>query len=244
MPLETLVLLTAGVFVIALLYSSVGHAGASGYIAVMSLLSLAPAEIKPIALALNILVASIGTWQFRRAGHFSWSLFWPFALLSVPFAFLGGYLNLPTQVFKIIVGIVLLVSAVQFFVRPPVEGESHPPARPVALGIGAGLGLLSGLTGTGGGIFLTPLLIFLRWARTKTAAATSALFILLNSVSGLLGNVSATQSFPRFGFSLLVAAGIGGAIGSYFGSRRFDTRLIKRLLAVVLVIAGLKLVFT
>jgi uncharacterized protein len=243
MAVETLVMLTAGVFVIALLYSSVGHAGASGYIAVMSLLSLAPAEIKPIALALNILVASIGSWQFWRAGHFSWGLFWPFALLSVPFAFLGGYLNLPTQVFKVIVGIVLLVSAVQFLVRPPAEGEPHPPARPLAMGVGAGLGLLSGMTGTGGGIFLTPLLIFLRWARTKTASATSALFILMNSISGLLGNISATQTFPRFGFSLLVAAGVGGAIGSYFGSRRFQPLVIKRLLAVVLIIAGLKLVF-
>jgi uncharacterized membrane protein YfcA len=244
MPIETLMLLTAGVFVIALLYSSVGHAGASGYLAVMSLLNLAPTEIKPIALALNILVASIATWQFRRAGHFSWSLFWPFALLSVPCAFLGGYLNLPTRVFKVIVGIVLLVSAVQFLVRPPAEGESHPPARAVASVVGAALGLLSGLTGTGGGIFLTPLLIFLRWARTKTAAATSALFILLNSIAGLLGNLSATQEFPRFGASLLIAAGVGGAIGSYFGSRRFDPQLIKRLLAVVLVIAGLKLVLT
>src|SRR5687768_13235300 len=161
MAVEMLVMLTAGVFVVALLYSSVGHAGASGYIAVMTLLSLAPAEIKPIALALNILVASIGSWQFWRAGHFSWSLFWPFALLSVPFAFVGGYLDLPTQVFKVIVGIVLLVSAAQFLVRPPAEGESHAPARPLAMGVGAGLGLLSGMTGTGGGIFLTPLLIFL-----------------------------------------------------------------------------------
>jgi uncharacterized membrane protein YfcA len=241
---ETLVLLTAGVFVIAVLYSSVGHAGASGYIAVMSLLGLAPAEIKPIALALNILVASIGSWQFWRAGHLSWSLFWPFALLSVPFAFLGGYLNLPTQVFKVIVGIVLLVSAAQFLVRPPAEGEPHAPARPLAMGVGAGLGLLSGMTGTGGGIFLTPLLIFLRWARTRTASATSALFILMNSISGLLGNISATQAFPRFGSSLLVAAGVGGAIGSYFGSRRLAPLAIKRLLAVVLIIAGLKLVLT
>ena len=244
MAVETLVMLTAGVFVIAVLYSSVGHAGASGYIAVMSLLSLAPAEIKPIALALNILVASIGSWQFWRAGHFSWSLFWPFALLSVPFAFLGGYLNLPTQVFKVIVGIVLLVSAAQFLVRPPAERESHPPAKPLAMGVGAGLGLLSGMTGTGGGIFLTPLLIFLRWARTRTASAVSALFILMNSIAGLLGNISATQTFPRFGFSLLVAAGVGGAIGSHFGSRRLQPLVIKRLLAVVLIIAGLKLVFT
>jgi uncharacterized membrane protein YfcA len=242
---ESLILaLTTAVFLVALLYSSVGHAGASGYIAVMSLLSLAPAEIKPIALALNILVASIGSFQFWRAGHFSWSLFWPFAVLSVPCAFIGGYLNLPTHVFKVIVGIVLLVSAAQFLLRPPAESEPHPPGKPLAMGVGAGLGLLSGLTGTGGGIFLTPVLIFLRWARTKTAAATSALFILLNSISGLLGNLSATQTFPRFGASLLLAAGIVGLIGSHLGSRRFDPAAIKRLLAVVLTIAGLKLILT
>lgn len=244
MTTELLVFLTAGVFIVALLYSSVGHAGASGYIAVMALLGLAPAEIKPIALALNILVASIGTWQFWRAGHFSWSLFWPFALLAVPFAFLGGYLNLPTHLFKVAVGIVLLISAAQFLFRPPAEGDTRAPPKPVAMGAGAGLGLLSGLTGTGGGIFLTPLLIFMRWAKTKAASATSALFILLNSTSGLLGNFSATQFFPRFGLSLLVAAGVGGAIGSYLGSRRLEPLVIKRLLAVVLVIAGLKLVFT
>ena len=112
------------------------------------------------------------------------------------------------------------------------------------MGVGAGLGLLSGLTGTGGGIFLTPLLICMHWARTKTASATSALFILLNSASGLLGNLSATQTFPKFGISLLAAAGMGGAIGSWFGSRRLPPLVIKRLLAIVLTIAGLKLVFT
>lgn len=241
---ETLWILTAGVFAVAILYSSVGHAGASGYLAVMSLLSLAPAEIKPIALALNILVASIGTWQFWRAGHFSWPLFWPFALLSVPFAFLGGYLNLPSHLFKILVGIVLLLSAAQFLLRPPAEREPHQPPRLVALGAGGLLGLLSGLTGTGGGIFLTPLLIFLRWGRTKTAAAVSAPFILLNSASGLAGNISATRNFPDFAWALVIAAVIGGTLGSYFGSRRLPQMTIKRLLAIVLTIAGFKLILT
>jgi uncharacterized membrane protein YfcA len=241
---EVLWILTAGVFAVALLYSSVGHAGASGYIAVMSLLSLAPAEIKPIALALNILVASIGTWQFWRAGHFAWQLFWPFALLSVPFAFVGGYLNLPTHLFKILVGIVLLLSAIQFLLRPPGEGEPRQPPRLVAVGVGGVLGLLSGLTGTGGGIFLTPLLILMRWARTKSAAAVSAPFILLNSASGLAGNISATKSLPPFVWALVIAAVTGGSIGSWFGSRRFPQMTIKRLLAVVLTIAGFKLILT
>jgi uncharacterized membrane protein YfcA len=241
-PVELLAALAVGVFVVAMLYSSVGHAGASGYIAVMSLLGLAPAEIKPTALALNILVASIGALQFWRAGHFSWRLFWPFALLSIPFAFLGGYLDLPTQVFKVLVGVVLLVSSLRFVLKPPPETEPREPPRAVAGASGAGLGLLAGLTGTGGGIFLTPLLLFMHWARAKQAAAVSALFILVNSIAGLAGNVGATKHFPRFALVLLLAAGIGGAIGSWFGSRRFDPLAIKRLLAVVLLIAGLKLI--
>lgn len=241
---ETLWILTTAVFAVAVLYSSVGHAGASGYIAVMSLLNVAPPEIKPIALALNILVASIGTWQFWRAGHFSWQLFWPFAILSVPFAFAGGYLNLPSHLFKVLVGIVLLLSAAQFLLRPPAEIEPKEPPRLVAIGAGAFLGLLSGLTGTGGGIFLTPLLILMRWARTKSAAAVSAPFILLNSASGLAGNISATKSFPAFAWALVIAVVIGGTIGSWFGSRRFPQMTIKRLLAVVLTIAGFKLILT
>lgn len=240
----TLLLLSLGIFVIALLYSSVGHAGASGYIAVMSLLSLAPAVIKPTALTLNILVASIGAWQFWRAGHFRWTLFWPFALLSIPLAFLGGYLNLPTPLFKLLVGVVLILSAVRLLLRPPVEQEPRPPHRAVALLSGGGIGLLSGLTGTGGGIFLTPLLLFMRWAQVKTAAAVSALFILLNSVAGLAGNISSSQQFPTFALALVAAAGVGGAIGSYLGSHRFDPTLIKRFLAAVLLIAGSKLILT
>jgi uncharacterized membrane protein YfcA len=241
---EVLWILTAGVFVVATLYSSVGHAGASGYIAVMSLLGVAPPEIRPIALTLNILVASIGTWQFWRAGHFSWPLFWPFALLSVPAAFVGGYLNLPTQLFKILVGIVLLVSAAQLLLRPPPESDLRQPPALVALGVGGGLGMLSGLTGTGGGIFLTPLLILMGWARARAAAAVSAPFILLNSASGLLGNLSATRTFPAFAGALLVAALTGGFIGSYFGSRRLPHTAIRRLLAIVLCIAGFKLILT
>ena len=244
MPIETLALLTAGILVVAFLYSSVGHAGASGYIAVMSLASLAPAEIKPTALVLNILVASIGTWQFWRAGHFSWRMFWPFAVLSIPMAFVGGYVNLPTHVFKILIGIVLLLSAAHFFWNPHVDEVRAEPSKPVAIGAGGLLGLFAGLTGTGGGIFLTPLLLVMRWAKTKTASATSALFILVNSISGLLGNFSSTQKIPGFVVPLLVAAVVGGTAGAYFGSRRFAPSIIKRLLATVLVIAGLKLVFT
>lgn len=241
---EYLVALTVGVFVVAFLYSSVGHAGASGYIAVMSLLGVAPAVIRPIALTLNILVAAIGAFQFWRAGHFSWRTFWPFAVLSVPLAFAGGYLNLPTHIFKILVGVVLLYSAAHLLLRPPPEREPRLPARPLALLSGGGIGFLSGLTGTGGGIFLTPLLLFRHWARAKTASAVSALFILVNSIAGLLGNVTSTKAYPAFALVLVAAAVVGGSAGSYLGSRRYDPVVIKRLLAVVLVIAGTKLVFS
>lgn len=239
---ESLALLTTGVFVIAFLYSSVGHAGASGYIAVMTLFSMAPATIKPIALSLNILVASIGTYQFWRAGHFSWQLFWPFALLAMPLAFLGGYLNLPAPIFKVMVGLVLLYSAARFLLRPPTEQDTRAPRIPVALFTGGAIGLFAGLTGTGGGIFLTPLLLFMHWAKTKSAAAVSALFILVNSIAGLLGNLASTRHFPAFALVLVVAAGAGGTLGAYCGSRRFDPLLIKRFLAAVLLIAGTKLI--
>lgn len=236
--------LGVAVFAIAFLYSSVGHAGASGYIAVMSLFGLAPELIKPTALTLNILVAALGSVQFYRAGHFSWRLFWPFALLSVPAAFAGGYLSLPARAFKLIVGLVLLFSAARLSLRPQPDELAKPPSRPLALAIGGGLGLLSGLTGTGGGIFLTPLLLLLRWARTKTAAAVSACFILVNSAAGLLGSLSSQRSLPGPALALALCAIAGGAAGSYLGSTRFSPTAIKRLLAVVLVIAGVKLLAT
>ena len=148
---ELLLVFAAGIFLVAILYSSVGHAGASGYIAIMSLLSLSPAIIKPTALSLNILVASIATVQFVRAGHFSWPLFWPFALLAVPFAFVGGYTDLPAHAFKVIVGIILLYSAARFLFASQTEKPATAPPRIAALAAGAVIGLLSGLTGTGGG---------------------------------------------------------------------------------------------
>jgi uncharacterized membrane protein YfcA len=243
MAIENIFLLCAGIMIVAFLYSSVGHAGASGYIATMTLFGIAPEVIKPAALVLNILVACLASWQFWRAGHFSWPLFWPFALLSIPLAFVGGYINLPTHVFKILVGLVLLYSAARFLIKPGADKEANPPSKPVAFSVGAGIGLLSGLTGTGGGIFLSPIMIFCRWARTKEASATSALFILANSVSGLLGNVSSTRQLPLFALPLVASAIAGGAVGSYLGSSRFSPGFIKKILAVVLTIAGFKLIF-
>ncbi len=239
-----LVFLCFTIAVIAFLYSSVGHAGASGYIATMTLFGLAPAIIRPTALVLNILVAVIGSFQFWRAGYFSWKLFWPFALLSIPAAYAGGYLQPSAGVLRILIGGVLLFSAARLIFRRSDPPETNPPSKPVAVGIGAGLGFLSGLTGTGGGIFLTPLLLFCKWAQIRQAAAVSALFILVNSIGGLVGYFSATRSIPSLGIYLAIPAIVGGAIGSYLGSRRLPVRGIATLLATVLTIAGCKLILT
>jgi uncharacterized membrane protein YfcA len=239
-----LTLLCLGIALIAFLYSSVGHAGASGYIATMTLFDLAPTVIRPTALVLNILVAIIGSFQFWRAGYFSWKLFWPFALLSIPAAYAGGYLQPSAGVLRILIGAVLLFSAARLFFRRSDPPETNPPEKPVAIGVGAGLGFLSGLTGTGGGIFLTPLLLFCRWAPIKQAAAVSALFILVNSIGGLVGYFSAKHSLPTLGLYLAIPAIIGGTIGSYLGSRRLPVRGIAIFLATVLTIAGIKLILT
>ena len=244
MDYVALVLLFLAVGLIAFLYSSVGHAGASGYIATMTLFGLAPTIIRPTALVLNILVASIGAFQFWRAGHFAWKLFWPFALLSIPAAYFGGHLQPSTSVLRILIGLVLLFSAARLIFRRKDPEKLLVPSRPAAIGVGTGLGFLSGLTGTGGGIFLTPLLLFCRWAHIRQAAAVSALFILVNSISGLAGYFAAVHSIPSLGVVLGGAAIIGGIFGSHLGSRHFPVRTISLLLAVVLTIAGIKLIFT
>src|SRR5213075_1574187 len=208
-----LILLFLAIGVIALLYSSVGHAGASGYIATMTLFGIVPIVIRPTALVLNILVASIGTFQFWRAGYFSWKLFWPFALLSIPAAYVGGYLQPSASVLRVLIGVLRLFSAARLVFRRSDPPQTVPPGKPIAVGVGAGLGFLSGLTGTGGGIFLTPLLLFCKWAHIRQAAAVSALFILVNSIGGLVGYFSATRSIPSLGLYLAVPALTGGAIG-------------------------------
>lgn len=238
--------LTALIFTAALLYSSVGHAGASGYLAAMALFGLAPASMKPAALALNILVAAIATVKYYRAGCFSWGLFWPFAAVSIPFAYLGGLLSLPGVVYKPLLGVILLYAAWRSVreAGKAVAAEIKPPRRAVAAATGGGLGLLSGLTGVGGGIFLSPLLLFLGWAETRQVSGTSAAFILVNSIAGLIGVASSGPRLPEALPLWLGVAMLGGFIGSEFGSRRLSSPAIKRLLAVVLAIAGGKMILT
>jgi uncharacterized membrane protein YfcA len=223
----------------------VGHAGASAYLAAMGLVGVAPEVMKPTALALNILVASIVTWRFWRAGYVRPMSALPFLAGSVPAAFVGGAIVLPGEVYRPLVGAILLVAALRFGVTAGRPLEEHPPRAPLVGAVGSGLviGLLAGLTGTGGGIFLTPLLLVAGWAGTRFAAGTSALFILANSVAGLAGNVGAVGSIPAAIPLWLGVVAVGGAIGSELGSRRLPAPWVRRGLATVLLVAGLKLIF-
>jgi len=230
---------------VAVLYSSVGHAGASGYLAVMGLAGVEPGLMRPTALVLNILVASIVVVRFARAGQIDWRALLPFVVASVPLAFLGGLIVLPGAVYKPLVGVVLLVAAVRFFTTAGRSADDERtvrvPAVP-AMGIGGGIGLVSGLTGTGGGIFLTPLLLIVGWAGARQAAGLSSGFILANSLAGLAGNVASVGIMPGTLAIWLPAVAVGGLVGSQLGARRLGPPAIRRALALVLVLAALKLI--
>jgi hypothetical protein len=242
----THIILAALIFLAAILYSSVGHAGASGYLAVMALMGISPLLMKPSALTLNILVASIAIVKFYRAGAFSWRLFLPLTLASAPFAYLGGYLSLPGHIYKPIVGVVLIYAAWRSFQTSKQLPTIPPRTAPVIVLIicGIALGFLSGLTGVGGGIFLSPLLLFFRWAETKVISGVSAAFILINSIFGLLGVMTTSTALPEALPYWMVAAALGGLIGAELGSKRLHDGGIRKVLAVVLVIAGIKMVLT
>jgi len=239
---EVLIALT--IFAVAILYSSVGHGGASGYLAVMALLAVSPGVTRPTALVLNLFVASIAFIQFYRAGHFDWKIFAPFAAASVPMAFVGGMIQLPTTVYKIILGVVLMFAAIRLAINLKTGREPRAPQIWLALLIGAGLGFVSGLVGIGGGIFLTPILLLMNWTETKKAVGVSALFILVNSVSGLLGNYAQVLQLPPSVWFWISAAVVGGIIGSTLGSYRFNSLTLRRVLAIGLLLAGAKLIFT
>jgi uncharacterized membrane protein YfcA len=237
------ILLGLLIFFAALLYSSVGHGGASGYLAAMALFSLAPEVMKPTALTLNLVVATVGTVRFARAGHFAWNVFWPFAVLSIPCAFLGGALRLPIAAYKILLGCVLLFAAWRLAFRPSAHAPAEAKPIPLlpALAWGAGLGFLSGMTGVGGGIFLSPLLLLLGWADVRKTAGASVAFILVNSAAGLLGHLASVKDIPREIVWWAPAALAGGLIGAELGSRRLAPMTMRRMLAVVLVVAGGKM---
>lgn len=231
------------ILVAAVLYSAVGHGGASGYLAVMAFIGTAPEEMRPAALVLNVFVASIATVQFARAGHFRWALFLPFAITSIPAAYLGGRIVLPGTTYRILVGIVLVMSAGRFLLSlNDDDAARRSPPLPIALVAGATLGFLAGLTGVGGGIFLSPLLILTGWATIRATAATSAAFILVNSLAGLAGQASQLRHLPGPIGWWIVAAVAGGLIGSRIGSGVLSGAALRRALALVLVLAGTKLI--
>ena len=236
------ILIIFAVFVVAVLYSSVGHGGASGYLAVMAFAAISPNVTKPTALILNVFVASIAFVQFYCEKHFDWKIFAPFAATSVPFAYLGGMIQLPTNIYKIVLGVVLILAAIRLAINLKSETEPDAPKVWLALIIGAILGFLSGLVGVGGGIFLTPVLLLMNWTETKKAAGISALFILVNSISGLAGNYAQVQKLESGVFLWVFAAIIGGILGATLGSKHFNSLTLRRILAIVLLFAGVKLI--
>lgn len=243
------VLLAVFFLIAALLYASVGHAGASAYLAIMALTGVAPDVARPTALALNIVVATFVTLRFWRGGYISWRALLPFLLGSVPLAFLGGSLPVAPALYKKLVGVVLLFAAAGMALTAGRAAEADTghakPRAPTlpSVGIGAAIGLLSGLTGTGGGIFLSPVLLFAGWAETRAASGLAAPFILGNSIAGLAGNLSRLASLPSTLPIWIGAVVVGAVVGSEVGNRRAPTLWLRRALAAVLVIAGLKLIF-
>lgn len=240
---ETLIL-AALFFAAALLYASVGHAGASAYLAAMALLGLAPDVMRPTALTLNLFVASVVVVRFARAGHLPWRQLVPLVIGSIPAAFVGGVIDLPGQIYRPLVAIVLLAGAWRLATARTGDADGGTGV-PFAAGVAAGatIGLLAGLTGTGGGIFLTPLLVLAAWTGTREAAGLSGAFILANSVSGLAGLLTGGVTLPTALPLWIGAVSAGGLIGSWLGAARFSILGLRRVLAVVLVLAAAKLVF-
>ena len=232
-------------FLGAALYSSVGHAGASAYIAAMALFSVPAAVMRPTALVLNILVASIGSWRYVRAGQFRWRPLWPTLIGAIPMALAGGAVQLPSQYYRPLVGLVLLFSAARLLWPRQIAASSEVRDPPIAVGIAVGgaIGLLAGLTGTGGGIFLSPLLIFLGWSSVRDAIGIAAVFILCNSIAGLLGNVASVRAIPAE-LPLYAGAVLLGALVGTTAGMKLPVGLILKALGVVLLIAGGKLVVT
>lgn len=241
----SLAILLLSVFLVAIAYSSVGHGGASGYLAVLSFFGLAPAAMAPGALMLNLLVAGTAFTAYHRKDYFVWRLVWPFLITSVPLAFLGGMLSVPPGVYMSVLAAALTFAAVRLLLAGPSKADEYlvePPPLVVALPVGAVLGFVSGLIGVGGGIFLSPLLILLHWADAKRTAAASAAFIWINSAAGLYGHLS-RQAVDWHGLLWLVgAASAGGMIGSWLGAARVPGVWLRRVLGVVLLVATVKLV--
>ena len=237
-------LFVIGLMLIAFFYSSVGHGGASGYLALMALFSFAPESIRYYALILNLVVSAIAFISYYRAGFFRLRLVLPFLLASMPAAFFGAKISINPTMYKIILGIMLITAVMRMlFVGNTENDKTHDPPFAMALGIGLILGLVSGIIGIGGGILLSPLLILARYAKIKEASAASALFIFLNSASGLIGLMSTKISFEPHLIYWISGVMAAGLVGSAIGSRTISELNLKRVLSLVLIAASIKLFF-
>jgi uncharacterized membrane protein YfcA len=232
------------IFGAAVLYSSVGHGGASGYLAAMALFGLEPAMMKPAALTMNVFVTLLVLLRHARAGLFDWRLFMPFAAASVPMAFIGGAYTINSPTYRVLVGVALLFATWRLLWKGDETERIQPPGPWVALPVGGLLGLVSGLTGVGGGIFLSPLLLLFHWSSLRGTLPIAAAFILVNSLAGLAGYAVSGQAWPSGIVPLVITAVLGAAIGSELGLRRLATVRLRRVLAVVLTVAGLKQIAT
>lgn len=241
---DTLIWLALAIAVAAALYSSVGHGGASAYIALMALAGLAPADIRPVALVLNILVAGLGAARYLRAGRFDWNVFWPFAVTAVPAAFFAGRVEVPEQIYRPLLAVALAAAALRYLLWPRIDAEkqSKTPNTIVALAAGGALGALAGLTGIGGGVYLSPLLVFAGWTDPKRATGIAACFIVVNSLAGLAGRWATLATLPDFLPWFALAAAIGAMVGTTLSLQRLDKSGVLRVLGVVLGIAAFALV--
>jgi len=230
----------------AALYSSVGHGGASAYLGIMALFGVAAATMRPTALTLNLLVAGFATVRYVRAGQFNARLFLAFAVTAIPAAFLGGKIVLPAEIYRPLLGAVLWFAAFRLFVRPraALDIEPRAPSLAITLPAGAALGFLAGLTGTGGGIFLSPLILLFGWERPRVTSGVAAAFIFANSAAGLTGNAASLEALPAELPILLGAVAAGALAGTWLGVSRLPRRALLRVLAAVLAIAGAKLFFS
>ena len=231
-------------FVGAALYTSVGHAGASAYIALMALFGLPVAVMRPTALVLNIIVSSVTSWRFTRAGLFRWRTLWPVLVGAIPLAYLGGSIQIPGHFYRPLVGIILLIAAARLLWKGEFRSNSEISDIPIHWGILAGIfiGFLSGLTATGGGIFLSPLLLIFGWSEARIASGVSAVFILCNSLAGLMGNVASVQSLPPELPLYVFAVLCGSLVGTTFGIGKLAAKGVLRALGLVLLVAGVKLI--
>jgi uncharacterized membrane protein YfcA len=241
---ENILLFSFALIVIAFLYSSVGHGGASGYLALMSIFAFPVSVMKPSALLLNLFVSSISFLFYYRKNYFRPNLFYPFAIASIPAAFIGGFVTLDNTIYKIILGIVLVFAALRLFgIFNFKEKEEVKINLPFALTIGFAIGLLSGMLGIGGGIILSPILLFLGWTSVKESAAISSLFIFVNSFAGMLGFFLGGKTIPTESFYLVPIAVVGGILGGFYGSGKFSNRTLKMVLGTVILMASIKLIF-